>query len=102
MNLAMTVDNAVPIEGDSVKFTLRLRNDGPHTASSIVVADALPIGVSFAYGLASQGGYAGSTWSVGTIAAGDSATLTIAATVDGGTQGTTIQNNASITEFERR
>lgn len=80
LNLAISVDNASPDFGETIQFTLTVNNDGPDDAPGVVVAAPLPIGLSYA---SDSGGYDSGSgdWDVGTIASGDSATLTLNAVV---------------------
>ena len=81
LSLAQTVSDAYPRVGDQITYTVTVQNAGPD-ASDVVVRDLLPSGVSFVSSSAG-GGYDAGTglWSVGSLGAGGSATLTIAATV---------------------
>jgi len=92
-----TVDNAAPNPGDTIIYTVTVGNNGPNTATGITLADALPIGVTLVSVSASQGSYIGSTWTIGTLASGGSATLTVTASIDAGTEGATLTNTASLT-----
>lgn len=91
--------NATPIAGDVVSFDILVTNNGPSTATAVSLTDLLPAGLSptVGNGAVSQGSYsAGSgVWTVGDLANGASATLTIEGTVDGGTGGLTITNTTS-------
>ena len=81
--VAKTVDNAMPNVGDTVTFTIVASNDGPNDASGVAITDGLPFGLAFVSATPSQGSYvaASGLWSVGALANGANATLTIAATV---------------------
>lgn len=94
-----SVDNAAPNEGDTVTFTVSVTNQGPDSVTSIAVGDKLPAGLTYTGHGASMGTYdpGDGTWQVGTLNLNGSATLTITATVDGGTSGQKITNVASIT-----
>ncbi|TDI87126.1 MAG: DUF11 domain-containing protein [Chloroflexi bacterium] len=96
--VSKAVDNATPSEGDTITYTVTLTNKGPDDATSVVVTDQLPDGVSY---LSDDGGgaYTPATgvWTVGSVANGVTATLTITATVDADTSGQTITNTATIT-----
>ncbi|MBO3700897.1 DUF11 domain-containing protein, partial [Roseivirga sp. E12] len=83
LNMSKVVDNANPIPGDDVIFTVTLRNDGPDAATSVAVTDQLPSGYTFVSANASQGSYVSGTgvWTVGTIGNSASAVLSIRATV---------------------
>ena len=79
-----TVDEANPVVGDTVVFTLTLTNNGPSDAEAVLVTDQLPSGYTFVSSAASVGSYddASGVWTVGDLANGDGATLTISATVN--------------------
>ncbi len=95
--LSKTVDNATPTEGDTLVYSITLTNNGPNTASAIVVTDLLPAGLT--YVSHSGGTYVSATgqWAITSLASGASSTLAITATVNSGTAGTTITNSAAIT-----
>jgi len=99
-DLAVTksVDNASPSEGDTVTFTVTLTNLGPNAALGIAVSDLLPTGLEYA-SHSGNGAYdpALGTWTLGSLIAGRSASLTITATVAAGTAGSTLSNVAEIT-----
>jgi uncharacterized repeat protein (TIGR01451 family) len=65
-----------------------------------VASDTLPSGLTFVSATTSEGSYASSTgtWTIGTLSASSSATLKIAATVNSGTAGTTIDNTGTVSE----
>jgi uncharacterized repeat protein (TIGR01451 family) len=103
LGLSKLVDNSNPAEGDPVTFTVTLTNGGPNAANGIAVTDPLPGGLTLTGTTPSQGSYGGGVWTVGTLASGGTATLTITAQVNGGTAGSTITNTAGIsavTEFD--
>ena len=77
-----TVDNATPAVGTTVTFMVRATNRGPTGATGVVVTDALPAGLTLVSATPSQGTYTAPAWTVGALAADDSATLVIVATVD--------------------
>jgi uncharacterized repeat protein (TIGR01451 family) len=86
----------VPV-GGTITYTITVRNQGAATPG-VVVTDPLPAGVSYTGSTASVGTAVHSsgtvTWTVGSLASGASATLTITATANTG--GTTV-NTASAT-----
>ena len=85
LELDKTVNNSTPTVGSQVIFTVLVRNvAGFSTATGVEVTDVLPAGTTFVSSTASQGGYNSGTgvWTVGTLAGGSSATLTITATVN--------------------
>lgn len=83
LRLTKTVDNPNPNMGDTITFTVTVTNDGPNTATGVIVTDQLPPGLTFVSATPSQGSYNNITgiWTVGTLNAGASATLTIQAIV---------------------
>jgi len=100
ISLTKTVNNAAPALGSNVTFTVTVTNTGAGTATSVVVTDLLPAGLSFVSSAPSQGAYVSGTgvWTVGTLAGGGSATLSIVAKVVGGSAMT---NTASLTSFDQ-
>ena len=84
LSVTKTVDNATPNVGSNVVFTVTVSNAaGLSTATSVTVKDVLPAGLTYVSSTASQGSYSSGTgiWTVGTLASGGAATLTITATV---------------------
>ena len=96
-DLAMTktVDTSNPAEAGTIVYTVGVTNNGPAAATSVVVADTLPGGLTLVSSSATRGSYTSSTWTVGTLTSGTSATLTINARVNLGQGGATITNNTS-------
>ncbi|HEY6942292.1 DUF7507 domain-containing protein [Dokdonella sp.] len=81
------VDDANPVRGDTVTFTITATNNGPSAATGVVISDLLPAGVSFVSATPSAGTYDNltGTWTIGGLAAsgaGATATLTVVADVD--------------------
>jgi choice-of-anchor A domain-containing protein/uncharacterized repeat protein (TIGR01451 family) len=80
-DLALTkaVSSATPNLGDTITFTVGLRNLGPDTATNVTVADPLPNGLVFVNATTSQGSYnvARGVWTVGTVTVGVPQTLQI-------------------------
>jgi uncharacterized repeat protein (TIGR01451 family) len=95
LKVAKSVDDPTPNEGDTIRYTIVVTNNGPHAATTVVLTDTLPTGVTYDSNSPSQGTYNSTTgrWAVGPISNGGNATLTIDATVDLGTGGTTITND---------
>lgn len=75
-------DTTVSI-GETETYTVTVTNTGPDTATSVLVNDQLPSGFSFVGSSASVGAYNATTgtWTVGSLANGASATLTITGTI---------------------
>ena len=81
--LVKTVNNPTPNVGDLITFTLTLTNNGPNRATNAQVSDPLPPSLVVQTAVPSQGTYdpVSGIWSVGTLANGATATLTITARV---------------------
>ncbi len=78
--------DAVPSQvqvGEQTTFTITIVNQGPSAASGVVVTDTLPAGVSY---VSDNGGGAfdpaSGDWTIGDLAVGASASLSIVVTVD--------------------
>ncbi len=84
LSLTKTVDDNFPYDGDVVTFTVTLINEGPDSASNVEVTDILPEGMVFDSAIPSKGDYNENTgvWTVGNLNNGETATLTIKASVD--------------------
>ncbi len=101
-DLALTkiVDNATPNVGTNVSFTIQVTNNGPSTATNVVINDSLPAGLSF-FSATPSADYNSTTgdWTVASLANGASATLTIVATV---TQPGAITNSILVTTADQQ
>ncbi|MEL4308908.1 PKD domain-containing protein [Joostella sp. CR20] len=77
------VNNTNPAVGDEIEFTITTLNDGPSTATGVVVNDLLPSGYSFVSATASVGTYDANTgsWTIGEMLNGAIETLSITAEV---------------------
>jgi uncharacterized repeat protein (TIGR01451 family) len=98
LGISKMVDDLLPDEGATVEYTLVVTNQGPNTATNILVSEPLTNGLTYASHLAGQGTYNSTSgvWSVGGLDVGVSAQLQISATVDEGTAGNTLTNRAWI------
>ena len=85
-----TVDDSEPTVGDDVTFTVDVTNNGPTTATNVSVDESLGDGLSFQSATVSQGSYDEGTnvYDVGTLDSGETATLTLTATIDNATDTT--------------
>jgi uncharacterized repeat protein (TIGR01451 family) len=101
--LSKSVDNGTPIENDTIVYTISATNNGPDNATGVSISDSLPGGVTFVTYSATQGVYTQATglWDVGALNNLANATLTITATVDVGTAGTTINNIATVNAVDQ-
>ena len=86
--------DATPDEGDTVTFQIEVTNNGPDTATNVSLIDQLPAGLTYVSDTGAGGVYDPVTglWTIGSLASGATATITISATVDVGESGNTITN----------
>jgi uncharacterized repeat protein (TIGR01451 family) len=103
LDLAKTVNDPMPLEGDTVSFTVVLSNQGAVSATGAGVTDLLPPGLTYVSHTATQGAYDDVTglWSAGTLAPGAADTLIITASADPGTGGALVTNTARITALDQ-
>ena len=98
LSLSKTVSNATPANGASISYTLTVTNAGTSTlaATGVAVQDSLPLGVGFV-SASGTGSYDSGTgvWTVGSLAIGASANLTINLTVTA-KAGATVTNSAEV------
>jgi uncharacterized repeat protein (TIGR01451 family) len=82
IQVSETVNNSTPGVSQNVIFTVTAKNNGPATATGVIVTSNLPVGLSHVSNAPSQGTYTPGTgaWSVGTLASGASATLSLTMT----------------------
>ncbi len=83
LSLTKTISNRSPNVGQNVTYELIVRNAGPSTATGVTVLDRLNAGVSYVSSTATNGNYVPGTgiWTLGALAAGTAARLTIIAQV---------------------
>jgi uncharacterized repeat protein (TIGR01451 family) len=74
-----SVNQSNPIFGTAVTYTVIVHNNGPATATGVVVNDPLPAGLQFVSATVSMGSYnpATGTWDVGTLVNGAGASLSV-------------------------
>ena len=106
LSLAKQVSNATPSVGNTVTFTLVVANAGPSTATNIAVTDVVPSGYSYVAASISGGDVrnaddpyiSGLTWTINSLASGDSVSLTYRAVVQASG---TYNNYAEITSADQ-
>ena len=86
LEVVKTVSDAKPDIGDTVDFTVTVKNKGLDDATGVALSDLLPVGLSYDHSSVSQGSYAAGTglWTVGNLDFGVTATLHLFAVVGGG------------------
>ena len=92
--VTMTVDNATPTEGSIINYTITVTSNGPTDASSLVITNLVPAGLTYISYAATGSTYDNVTglWSIGSLTVGSSSSISIQVSVDPGTSGNTISN----------
>ena len=83
ITIQKTVDNPTPMIDDNVTFMITVTNNGQSQFTGIIVSEPLPSGYQYVNSNASLGTYSPVTWmwTIPTLNAGQSATLTVTAKV---------------------
>jgi uncharacterized repeat protein (TIGR01451 family) len=90
-------DNPDPVAaGNTLTYSVIVTNNGTITAKNVSVTDDLPAGLTLNSALPSPGSWSSPTWTIGDLAAGGSATLTLTTTVNQGFTGSTLTNTATV------
>jgi uncharacterized repeat protein (TIGR01451 family) len=84
LQVTKSVNNSTPFVGEQVEFSINAKNNGPSTATGVVFQDVLPPGLTLVSSDATAGSFNATTgdWSVGTLANGADANLTLQTSVD--------------------
>ncbi|HSG61876.1 MAG TPA: DUF11 domain-containing protein, partial [Pseudomonadales bacterium] len=82
LSISKSVDKIQPDLNDVVTYTISVTNQGPDAATGVVVNESLPQGLEFISN-SGAGSYdaANGTWTIGNMANGETATLTLTAKV---------------------
>ena len=102
LSVTKTVDSAAVTGGAIATYSIALTNAGPDTATSIVVSDRLPGGLSLENAATSLGTYNSDTgnWAIPSLQVGETATLTISAAVTSNVVGESITNIVEVTAVQ--
>src|ERR671934_13666 len=85
------------LAGNNITYTLTVNNAGPSDATGVSLSDPIPAGTSFVSATGGGTNTAGTvTWSLGTIASGGSAQVTLVVKVDS-SRTADITNTVSVT-----
>lgn len=92
-----TVSDALPDINELIRYVISVTNLGPDSATSLVVTDRVPAGITFSNASASVGTYSAASglWTIGALASGASAQLVITARVNNASAGLVITNTAT-------
>jgi uncharacterized repeat protein (TIGR01451 family) len=84
-----SVQKQLVAEGETIWFTINVKNEGPGLATNVSLTDNLPAGLIYVVDTPSQGIYNSGSgeWNIGDIQKGGEASLRLFAIVDSGTQG---------------
>ncbi|GAB1418020.1 hypothetical protein MASR2M12_07850 [Bacteroidales bacterium] len=82
LSVTKVADNNAPVVGSQVTFTITAKNNGPSNATGVKVNDALPSGYTFVSATPSVGTWSAPNWTIGSLANGATATMTVKATVN--------------------
>lgn len=99
VGVTKTVDNNNPSVGENITYTVTATNNQGNSVGNVKITDQLPSGLTPVSATPSTGTYSGNIWDIGTLNGLQSANLVITATVNSGTEGNTITNTATITDF---
>ncbi|MGG9972479.1 SdrD B-like domain-containing protein, partial [Ferruginibacter sp. SUN002] len=104
LQLTKTVNNTSPAIGNTIRYTINVKNNGPSFASGIKVTDTLPAGLTYVTSSTTNGSYNPATklWTFASqLNSGANVSLTIDATVNTGTAAQVITNTAAIYSFNQ-
>jgi len=101
--LSLTVDDPTPSEGQVVRITVTLTNNGPSDATGITLNGTLPQGLAYLSSELFQGTYdpTTGTWTVGGLASGSSLALVILALVGPGTANNLLTSHSLIAHSDQ-
>ncbi len=102
LSVTKTVNNPTPNVGDTITYTVTLADNGPSNATNVTVQDSLPAGLTFVAAVPTQGTYNATSgaWTVGSVANGSSALLTISARVASANASTNTAQITGATQFD--
>jgi uncharacterized repeat protein (TIGR01451 family) len=91
LGITQTVNSPVNV-GNTVTYTVTVKNNGPNTAHNIRIQDIIPAGFT---AVASLGSYSNGIWTITSLDNGANATLTITGTATASMAGLTTSNTAT-------
>lgn len=98
LGVSKSASVASALVGDVITFTVVVSNAGPDAATGVSISDTLPVCLSDVISNTSQGlyDYMAGLWQVGSLNAGESATLSLRARLNECAAGTTVVNTARL------
>lgn len=103
--VSKSVDVPMPLENDPIQYIVTVSNLGPDIATSVVISDPIPAGLTYSsHNVSGGGSYASGTglWTFGgPLGVGASENLWLTLTVNPGTAGSTITNVASASHADQ-
>jgi uncharacterized repeat protein (TIGR01451 family) len=97
MQITKKASSSPAVPGSAITYDVVVKNNGPDTATNVTVSDPLPAGLTY---LSSSPECAGSGQTVncsfGSMAAGESRTVQVSASVDSGLTGGSLSNTATV------
>jgi uncharacterized repeat protein (TIGR01451 family) len=95
MQVTKTVSPSPVTAGATAVYTIAVKNNGPGTATNIVVNDVLPAGVTYVSNTTTHGTYTAPDWSIASLVSGASDTLKITVTAPNATTSPIIVSNTA-------
>ncbi|MHB1194690.1 MAG: Ig-like domain-containing protein [Longimicrobiales bacterium] len=95
--VSKTASNLTPLEGQSFTYFVQVRNIGTGLTTGIAIFDTMPLGVALDSVKPRLGTYMNGTWSLASLAPGDTVTLQLFARPKAHTAGTARLNSAWVT-----
>ncbi|MEM4531104.1 MAG: DUF11 domain-containing protein, partial [Thermofilaceae archaeon] len=93
-----TVSPSVARPGDTITYTVTVKNSGPSDAPNVVLTETYPAGFTFGSATPNPDSGTYNKWTLGKLAVGQSKTITITGTVAAGTSGTL--TNTAVVELK--
>ncbi len=81
LTVTIAASDLTPVFGTNITFTIVAKNNGPDNATGVDVTDNLPTGYTIVSSTATAGTVGSRAWTIGSLANGVSATLTMVVTV---------------------
>jgi len=99
MAVSLAADSSSPLQNADVVYTLNVSNAGPNDAQGVSATTTLLSGLTLVSSSPNVGSYSTSTgvWSIGALASGQTAVMTMTVKMSGVSAGATVVNSATVT-----